>query len=90
MFNKNRLLSISTLIGLYGLFNLVNKKKENQVKNIAYNNEVNENTKILASYNNNNNNNLSTEISDYEDSSDSELSDDFYLKDYQLTEYEYQ
>lgn len=89
MFNKNKLLSISTLIGFYGLYNIINNriKKETKIKNIYFK----DNTKILASYNNNNNNNnFSSEISDYEDSSDSELSDDFYIKDFQLTEYEYQ
>ena len=86
MFNKNKLLSISTLIGFYGLYNLINRtKKEIKIKNIYFK----DNAKILASYNNNNNNS-SSEISDYEDSSDSELSDDFYIKDFQLTEYEYQ
>ena len=88
MFNKNKLLSISTLIGFYGLYNLINKtKEETKIRDIYFK----DNTKILASYNNNNNNNnFSSEISDYDDSSDSELSDDFYIKDFQLTEYEYQ
>lgn len=91
MFNLryNQVLGIGALIGMYGLYNYTLKTPS---KNINIKTE----TKIKAKDNNNiicysncDDDNANDNFSEYDESSDSDASEDFNLRSYALTEYEY-
>lgn len=91
MFNQkyNHVIGISTLLGFIGIYRYMtseNKRENNDIKIQDKNNK--KQSSLLASYSNKEDDDIEN-YSEYDDSSDSELSEDFNLRSFALTEYEY-
>ena len=91
MFNLkyNHVIGVSALLGIFSYYTLSSSRNSNDKKKII---NIEKNDKIeekFICYSNCENNNYSDNFSEYDDSSDSDSSDNFNLKSYALTEYEY-
>lgn len=83
-FRYNQVLGIGALIGMYGLYNYTLKTPS---KNINIKTKPKEDNIIC--YSNCDDDIASDNFSEYDDSSDSDASEDFNVRSYALTEYEY-
>jgi hypothetical protein len=91
MFNQryNHVIGISTLLGLFGVYRYMTNENKSEYNDINTPVEIyKKRSLLLASYSNKDNDDIEN-YSEYDDSSDSELSEDFNLRSYALTEYEY-
>ena len=88
MFNLryNQVLGIGAIIGMYGLYNYTLKTPS---KNINIKTKPKEDNNNIICYSNCDDDIASDNFSEYDDSSDSDASEDFNLRSYALTEYEY-
>jgi len=76
-------MSIGALIGIYGLYNYTVRVPNVKIKPKQSNDDN------IICYSNCESNNYSDNYSEYDDSSDSDTSEDFNVRSYALTEYEY-
>jgi hypothetical protein len=82
-FRYNQVLGIGAILSMYGLYNYTCNK------NINIKTKPKEDNNNIICYSNCDDDIANNNFSEYDDSSDSDSSEDFNLRSYALTEYEY-